>query len=482
MDYSQFLNMHDELSLLAVIVILFLADLFICGDRKSGVPAKSLSVLPVVLIAIQTVYVLLAPKTGTTTFGGMYQLTPMMSIVKGILNVGTLIVFLMAHEWMKRPENKIKQGEFYLLTLCTLLGMYFMISAGHFLMFFIGLELASVPMTALVAYTKKNQESAEASAKYILTALFSSALLLYGISLLYGTCGTLYFDDMAVHLDTSNLVQLMALVFFISGLGFKISLVPFHLWTADTYQGAPTPVTAYLSVISKGSAAFVLFIVLIKVFAPFIDNWNQIFFWIIIISITLANIFAIRQNNMKRFMAFSAISQAGYVVMGVMGGTAEGMTAIVYYIFVYLVANLGIFVIMNIIEQRSGKINISDYDALYDTNPKLAFIMTLCLFSLAGIPPFAGFFSKFFMFMAAFKAGFHLLVFIALVNTVISLYYYLLIVKAMYIKKNDSPVLSFRSDAYTRIGLVLCTIGVVFAGILSGVYQYLDTFAYGLLP
>jgi len=482
MDYSQFLNMHDELSLLAVIVILFLADLFICGDRKSGVPAKSLSVLPVVLIAIQTVYVLLAPKTGTTTFGGMYQLTPMMSIVKGILNVGTLIVFLMAHEWMKRPENKIKQGEFYLLTLCTLLGMYFMISAGHFLMFFIGLELASVPMTALVAYTKKNQESAEASAKYILTALFSSALLLYGISLLYGTCGTLYFDDMAVHLDTSNLVQLMALVFFISGLGFKISLVPFHLWTADTYQGAPTPVTAYLSVISKGSAAFVLFIVLIKVFAPFIDNWNQIFFWIIIISITLANILAIRQNNMKRFMAFSAISQAGYIVMGVMGGTAEGMTAIVYYIFVYLVANLGIFVIMNIIEQRSGKINISDYDALYDTNPKLAFIMTLCLFSLAGIPPFAGFFSKFFMFMAAFKAGFHLLVFIALVNTVISLYYYLLIVKAMYIKKNDSPVLSFRSDAYTRIGLVLCTIGVVFAGILSGVYQYLDTFAYGLLP
>lgn len=482
MDYSQFLNMHDELSLLAVIVILFLADLFVCGDRKSGVPAKSLSVLPVVLIAIQTVYVLLAPKTGATTFGGMYQLTPMMSIVKAILNVGTLIVFLMAHEWMKRPENKIKQGEFYLLTLCTLLGMYFMISAGHFLMFFIGLELASVPMTALVAYTKKNQESAEASAKYILTALFSSALLLYGISLLYGTCGTLYFDDMAAHLDTSNLVQLMALVFFISGLGFKISLVPFHLWTADTYQGAPTPVTAYLSVISKGSAAFVLFIVLIKVFAPFIDNWNQIFFWIIIISITLANIFAIRQNNMKRFMAFSAISQAGYVVMGVMGGTAEGMTAIVYYIFVYLVANLGIFVIMNIIEQRSGRINISDYDALYDTNPKLAFIMTLCLFSLAGIPPFAGFFSKFFMFMAAFKAGFHLLVFIALVNTVISLYYYLLIVKAMYIKKNDNPVLSFRSDAYTRIGLVLCTIGVVFAGILSGVYQYLDTFAYGLLP
>jgi NADH-quinone oxidoreductase subunit N len=482
MDYSQFLNMHDELSLLAVIVILFIADLFVCGDRKNGTAAKSLSVLPVVLLAAQTVYVLLAPKIGGSAFGGMYQLTPMMSVVKAVLNVGTLIVFLMAHVWMQRPENNVKQGEFYILTLSTLLGMYFMISAGHFLMFFIGLELASVPMTALVAFTKKNQESAEASAKYILTALFSSALLLYGISLLYGTCGTLYFDDMAARLDTSNLVQLVALAFFISGLGFKISLVPFHLWTADTYQGAPTSVTAYLSVISKGSAAFVLFIVLIKVFAPFIDNWNLLFFWIIVVSITLANIFAVRQNNMKRFMAFSAISQAGYVVMGVMGGTAEGMTAIVYYIFVYLVANLGVFVIMNIIEQRSGKVNISDYDALYDTNPKLAFIMTLCLFSLAGIPPFAGFFSKFFMFMAAFKAGFHLLVFIALVNTVISLYYYLLIVKAMYIKKNDTPVIPFRSDGYTRTGLAICAIGVVFAGILSGVYQYFDAFAYGLLP
>ena len=474
--------MHDELSLLAVIVVLFLADLFVCGDRKSGVPAKSLTVLPVVLLSLQTLYVFLAPQHEASSFGGMYQITPMMSIMKGVLSIGTLIVFLMAHVWMKRLENLVKQGEFYLLTLSTLLGMYFMISAGHFLMFFIGLELASVPMTALVAFTKKDQESAEASAKYILLALFSSALLLYGISLLYGTCGTLYFDDIAARLDTSNWVQLVALVFFISGLGFKISLVPFHLWTADTYQGAPTTITGYLSVISKGSAAFVLFVVLIKVFGPFIKDWNMLFFWIIIVSITLANIFAVRQNNMKRFMAFSAISQAGYVVMGVMGGTAQGMTALVYYIFVYLVANLGIFAIMNIIEQRSGKTNISDYSALYDTNPKLAFIMTLCLFSLAGIPPFAGFFSKFFMFMAAFNAGFHLLVLIALINTVISLYYYLLIVKAMYIKKNDNPIASFRSDNSTRASLVLCTIGVVFAGIISGIYQYIDTFAYGLLP
>lgn len=482
MDYSQFLNMADELSLLAVIVVLFFVDLFVCGDRKSGVPAKGLSVLPVVLLLLQTVYVVAAPKSSGEAFGGMYLITPMMSIVKAILNVGTIIVFLMAHEWTNRPDNRIKQGEFYLLTLSTLLGMYFMVSSGHFLMFFIGLELASIPMTALVAFTKNDRESAEAAAKYILIALFSSGLLLYGISLLYGTCGTLYFDDMAACLSSANLVQLVALALFVSGLGFKISLVPFHLWTADTYQGAPTTVTGYLSVISKGAAAFVLFIILTKVFAPLIEGWNLLLFWIIIASITVANVFAVRQENIKRFMAFSAISQAGYLVLGVMGGTAQGMTAMVYYLFIYLAANLGVFAIINVVEQRSGKLNISDYNDFYKTNPKLAFIMTLCLFSLGGIPPFAGFFSKFFIFMAGFKAGFPVLVFVALVNTIISLYYYLRIVKAMYINKSDRPIATFKSDGYTQVSLALCTLGVVFAGILSYVYQYFDTFSYGLLP
>lgn len=474
--------MTDELSLLCVIVVLFIADLLFCGDRKSGKPAKGLSVLPVLLLLLQTVFIVAAPKGSAEAFGGMYQTTPMMTVVKAVLNVGTIIVFLMAHEWLRRPENLIKQGEFYLLTLSTLLGMYFMISSGHFLMFFIGLELASVPMTALVAYTKHNQESAEAAAKYILIALFSGALLLYGISLLYGTCGTLYFNDMAARLSSANAVQLTALVLFLSGLGFKISLVPFHLWTADTYQGAPTPVTGYLSVISKGAAAFTLFVILTKVFAPMVQQWDLVLFWIIIITITLANIFAVRQENIKRFMAFSAISQAGYLVLGVMGGTAQGMAAMVYYLFIYLVANLGIFVIINIVEQRSGKLNISDYNDFYRTNPHMAFIMTLCLFSLGGIPPFAGFFSKFFIFMAGFKAGFPVLVFIALVNTIISLYYYLRIVKAMYINKSDTPIATFRSDGCTQVGLALCAIGVVFAGILSCVYQYFDTFSYGLLP
>jgi len=483
MDYSQFLYMHGELSLLAVIVILFVADLFMCPDKRSGKGVYN-TCLPVVLLALHTVLNLLPCCTGTETaeaFGGMYQYTPMMTILKSVLNVGTLIVFLMAHKWLSREENLVKQGEFYQLTLFTLLGMYFMISSGHFLMFFIGLELASVPMTALIAFDKKRYESAEAGAKFILLALFSSALLLYGISLLYGATGTLYFSELGAALDGSFL-SIFGLVLFITGMGFKISLVPFHLWTADTYEGAPTSVTGYLSVISKGAAAFVLFTIFIKVFAQsdLMFSWNTAMYWIVVASITVANLFAIRQNNLKRFMAFSAISQAGYLVLAVMDGTAQGMSALVFYLLVYMVSNLGAFAVITTVEDNSGKINISDYDGLYGTNPKLAFLMTLCLFSLAGIPPFAGFFSKFFVFMAAFNAGYPLLVFIALVNTVISLYYYLLIVKAMYIKKSDSPLATFRSDGYSKAALALCTLGVLILGLGGVFYNYIDLFSYGL--
>ena len=337
-------------------------------------------------------------------------------------------------------------------------------------------------MTALVAFDKCRFESAEAGAKFILLALFSSALLLYGVSLIYGATGTLYFSEIGALLSGNSVLSIFGLVLFISGMGFKISLVPFHLWTADTYEGAPTVVTGYLSVISKGSAAFVLMTVLMKAFGTcaLVETWNVGLFWIIIASITIANLFAIRQKNLKRFMAFSAISQAGYLILGVMDGTAQGMTSLVFYLLVYMAANLGAFVVMTTIEQNSGKIGIDDYDGLYQTNPKLAFLMTLCLFSLAGIPPFAGFFSKFFVFMAAFKAGFHLLVFIALVNTVISLYYYLLIVKAMYIKPNDNPIATFQSDGYTRVALFLSILGVIVLGIGGVFYNYLDLFSYGI--
>lgn len=479
MDYSQFLLLKEELSLILVIVILFVADLFMSPDahKNDGKPVLN-TMLPVVLLTIHTL-ITIVPGPVADAFGGMYHNQPIQSIVKSILSIGTLIVFLMAHEWMRRPDTAIKQGEFYILTLSTLLGMYFMISAGHFLMFFIGLETASIPMAALVAFDKYRHHSAEAGAKYILTALFSSGLLLYGLSLIYGTVGTLYFADIPARL-TGDPLQIMAFVFFFSGMGFKISLVPFHLWTADVYEGAPSTVTAYLSVISKGSAAFVLMAILIKVFAPMVEQWQEVLYWVIIASITIANLFALRQQNLKRLMAFSSISQAGYIMLGVISGSAQGMTSLVYYVLIYMFANLAVFTVITIVALRAGKFTLENYNGLYTTNPKLAFLMTLALFSLAGIPPFAGFFSKFFIFAAAFEGGFHLLVFIALINTIISLYYYLKIVKAMYINKSDEPIAAFRSDNYTRASLAICTLGIVVLSIASVVYQSIDKFSFGL--
>ena len=477
MDFSGILiYMRPEIALIAAIAIAFLYDL-IAGSKAR----KFFNLLVcTVMLACIAACVISFPRESGEIFGGMFSYEPVHSVLKCILAIGTLIVFLQADKWLGREDTEFKRGEFYVLTLSTLLGMYFMISAGHFLMFFIGMELASVPMACLVAFDKYRHNSAEAGAKFILSALFASGLMLYGISFLYGTCGTLYFSDMPAHLDGSAL-QVMALVFFFAGLGFKISLVPFHLWTADTYQGAPTAVTSYLSVISKGSAAFVLMAVLVKVFAPMVEQWQTILWVLIVLSITVANLFAVRQQNLKRFLAFSSISQAGYIMLAVISGTPFGMTSLIFYVLIYLAANLAAFGVISTVEQNSdGKVSMADYNGLYRTNPKLAVVMTLALFSLAGIPPFAGFFSKFFVFASAFDEGFHVLVFIALINTVISLYYYLLVVKAMFINPNNSPIAAFRSDCSTRISLVLCLAGVLLLGIVSSVYDGINLFSFGM--
>lgn len=475
MDYTSiFPLMRAELTLTAILVLVFLYDL-IAGERGH----RWFSAVTCVLLTAQ-VLVNLIPDPEGELFGGMFRYTPMSGVVKSILSIGALIVCLQADQWLQREDTRHKQGEFYILTLSTLLGMYFMISAGHFLMFFIGLELASVPMACLVAFDKYKHHSAEAGAKYILCALFSSGLMLFGISFLYGTTGTLYFDDMAARLTASPLV-ILSMVFFFSGLGFKISLVPFHLWTADAYQGAPTTVTSYLSVVSKAAAAFALFTTLVKVFAPLVEEWQMLLWVVTVLSITVANLFALRQKDLKRFMAFSSISQAGYIMLAVIGGSPLGMTSLVFYVLVYMAANLAVFGVLSTVEQHSGgKVSLEDYNGFYRTNPRLAVMMMLALFSLAGIPPFAGFFSKFFVFTAAFQSGFYVLVFIALLNTVISLYYYLLIVKAMFITPSDEPIATFRSDNYTRLSLALCMAGVLLLGVVSAVYDGINALAFGL--
>ena len=477
MDYSAiFTYMYTEIALIGVTVAALLYDLIAGRRGRKYFHGIMCGVLLLFIGATIFPY----HKETAEIFGGMYIYSPISGIVKSLLAIGTLLVFLQADKWLGQKDTEIKRGEFYVLTLSTLIGMDFMISAGHFMMFFIGLELASVPMACLVAFDKYKHNSAEAGAKFILSALFASGLMLYGISFLYGTTGTLYFDDMTAGIDGSAL-QILSLVFFFTGLGFKLSLVPFHLWTADTYEGAPTAVTSYLSVVSKAAAAFALMVILIKVFAPVVEYWQALLYIVIILSITIGNLFALRQKNLKRFMAFSSISQAGYIMLGVISGTPYGMTTLIFYVLVYMAANLAAFGVINTVEQNSGgKVGMDDYNGLYKTNPKLAVIMTLALFSLAGIPPFAGFFSKFFIFAAAFEQGFHVLVFIALINTVISLYYYLLIVKAMFINKNDTPVATFRSDGSTRISLLLCLAGIIILGLASCIFDGINLYTFGI--
>ena len=472
--------MGPEIVLVLALVIMFVAD-FILHKKESK--SKSLFSLMVALMVISlcgTFCTVGSHSEPVSAFGGLYIATPAVNVMKSILVFGSLIVVLMAQPWVEKTQRLA--GEFYMLLISTLLGMFVMMSSGNFLLFFLGLETASVPLACMVAFDKWKQNSAEGAAKYILVATFSSGVMLYGISFLYAATGTLYFDDVAATISASPLT-IMGLVFFFSGLGFKISLVPFHFWTADTYEGAPTPVTGYLSVISKGAAAITLCIILMKVFQPLVYYWEYMLYIVIVLSITVANLFAIRQSELKRFMAFSSISQAGYIMLAVVGNSQLGVASLTYYVLVYIVANMAVFTVINVVEHRAQPMAngqsltaISAYNGFYQTNPKLSFLMTLALFSLAGIPPFAGMFSKFFVFMAAAEQGSaaaYFVVFVALVNTVISLYYYLLIVKAMYITKTDTPLPTFKSDFNTKAALAICTAGVALFGICSCIYEWI---------
>ena len=475
--------MMPEVTLMAMLVIVFIIDfatahkapIVITDDKTAPSPRPWFNPL---VCAFTLIHILLncCPTEPATAFGGMYATTPMIGVLKTILAFGTLIVFIQARTWLSRPDSTFKEGEFYMLIISTLLGMNMMVSSDHFLLFFLGLEMASVPMACLVAFDKYRHNSAEAGAKFILTATFSSGVMLYGLTFIYADAGSLYFNEVSQHLSATPMT-VMGMVFFFSGLGFKISLVPFHFWTADTYQGAPTTITGYLSVVSKGAAAFALCSILMHVFGVLLEQWQYLLGIVIVLSITIANLFAIRQTELKRFMAFSSISQAGYIMLAVMGDSGMGVTALTYYILVYVVANMSVFTIISAIEERNNGVTDMDaYNGLYSTNPKLAFLMTLALFSLGGIPPFAGMFSKFFVFMAALEQGSawaYLIVFIALINTVISLYYYLLIVKAMYINKSENPLPAFKSDCNTRLALAICTLGVALFGVCSYVYDWI---------
>ena len=474
MDYSQFLLMPQEIGLLLVFLLVFIYDTFMPERTQRYMP-----VFTVIMMALYTIYCFCFPAATGEAFGGMFESNAPTWVMKNILNVGVVLVLLQAVKWTNSDFVSVRRGEFYELTLLTLLGMFLMISARHFLLFVIGLETASLPVAALAAFEKRYYESHEAAAKYIFTAIFSSAIFLLGISFVYGMSGSLYFKDIATALIGNHSALLIAaLAFVIAGVGFKLSLVPFHLWTADVYQGAPTAVTSYLSVISKGAAAFSFLVILAQVFgAAYSQVWEWMLYAVIVLTITLGNLFAIRQRNLKRFLAFSSISQAGYIMLGIIAVNVMGMSSMIYYVLVYIFSNLAAFGVIAAIERQTGRVTMDDYNGLFKTNPWLAFTMMLAMFSLGGIPPFAGFFSKFFIFVGACHQGsvaIYALVLIALVNTIISLYYYLLVVKAMFLRQDDCVIPKFQSHWTERAGLILCVLGIIFIGLVSCIYAYIN--------
>jgi NADH-quinone oxidoreductase subunit N len=404
-------------------------------------------------------------------FGDMFYNTEMIVFQKNILILGAYLISLLCADWLKKTPHL---PEFFMLMLSALLGMFFMISSGNLLMFYLSLELASIPVAAMANFDLDKKRSSEGAMKMILSSAFSSGILLFGISLIYGATGTISFAALPSQLDGSSF-QVLAFIFLFAAFAFKLSIVPFHFWTADVYEGSPVAATSFLSVISKGSIAFVFISALYNVFQPLHNVWYTMLVILSIATMVIGNLFALRQQNIKRFLAFSSIAQVGFILVGMSSNDNAGITSVVYFILIYVFSNLAAFGVASVIAEKTGIEDIDDYKGLYKTNPFLSWILTLALFSLAGIPPTAGFFGKLFLITAgAGKANYGFIIVVAL-NLIISLYYYLRIVRAMFMDKNEQPVEKININPVTKFGLILCAVGVVLVGFLSWIYDYIQS-------
>ncbi len=464
MQTNYFILMHHELIISVTIMVLLMIK--VGSDKLSN--QLVMNVTNGLLLASLLLGFIVQPEGNV--FGDMFYTNGFALLQKNILVAGTLIISLQASTWLKDYEHA---AEFYILLLSTLLGMCFMISSRHFLMFYLSLELSTIPLASLANFDLHLKRSSEAALKLIISSAFSSGLMLLGISFLYGTTGTLGFAEVASAIQLNTPLQLFAFVLIFSGFGFKISAVPFHLWTADVYEGSPVAVTSYLSVISKGAILFVFITILFNVFALYAHSWYYLIVIVSLFTMIIGNLFALRQTNIKRFLAFSSISQVGFILIGLSGGTHSSAASVVYFIVVYIFSNLGAFGVIALVQGLTGKENINDYKGFYQHNKTLSWMLGIALFSLAGIPPVAGFFGKFFLLLSGAEKGAYWLIAIAAINMVISLYYYLNIVKNIFIDKSDTPIQKLPITIQPRIAMIICVIGIIGSGLCGGLYQYI---------
>jgi len=457
-----FILMKSELLVTAIIFILLFIKI------GSGIKNESLLLIIQSLLLINLIAGFFLNNDGSL-FDGMFTTNGLIALQKSILSLGVYLISLLFADWFKKSEH---MPEFFMLMLSALLGMFFMISSGNLLMFFLALEMATIPVAAMVNFDLEKKVSSEAAMKMILSSAFSSGILLFGISLVYGVTGTISFAEMPALLDGSPLM-ILAFVFLFTAFAFKLSIVPFHLWTADVYEGAPFAATSFLSVISKGSVAFIFMATLYKVFEPMQDVWYNMIMLLSIVTMIVGNLFALRQQNIKRFLAFSSIAQVGFILVGMSSNAPIGTASVVYFILIYTFSNLAAFGVAAAIAAQTGKEKIDDYKGLYQSNPFISWVLALALFSLAGIPPTAGFFGKLFLITAGASKGNYGFITIAALNMIVSLYYYLKVVRAVFMEKNEQPIEKINLQSSTKFALIICAAGIVLVGLLSWIYDYI---------
>jgi NADH-quinone oxidoreductase subunit N len=393
-------------------------------------------------------------------FKDMYVLDGMAIFFKILILISTALVLLMSIDYVK--NFRFFRGEYYFLVMMSALGMMFMASAQDLLSVFVTLEFSTFGFYVLVTYLREDERSSEAGLKFFILGVFTAGLLAYGISLVYGETGTLVFSEMTSAPGSYGLAIGFIMIF--AALGFKIGAVPFHSWIPDTYQGAPTPVTAFLSIAPKAAALAILIRMFFVALATFKPMWVLLFVVASIVSMTYGNIVAIAQKNIKRLLAYSGIAQIGTVMIGLAAGTKQGSDAILFFLLTYLFANLGAFAVVVGVSNLIKSDEIEDYNGLNRRSPFLAASMLIFLLSLAGVPPLAGFIGKLYILIAAMEQELYTLIIVGLINIVISLYYYLIVVKKMYINEPTDPS-PLTVSAPLKTAICVCIAGTLLLGV-----------------
>ncbi len=417
--------------------------LLMVGVFRADGASVAVGVLSIVALVVATLALLLLPAGRLVTLGGSFVVDDFARFLKVLTFGGTAAAILMSFDYI--PRGTMRKFEYPVLMLLAACGMGMLVSASDLIALYLGLELMSLSLYVIAAIDRDNTRSTEAGLKYFVLGALSSGMLLYGASLIYGATGQLSFAGIAQAAPQGGLGLTFGLVFLLAGLCFKVSAVPFHMWTPDVYEGAPTPVTAFFAAAPKVAAMAVFVRATMTAFPAVAVQWQQILVFVAIASMALGAFAAIGQSNIKRLLAYSSIGHMGFALVGLAAGTAEGVQGVLIYIAIYVAMTLGTFACVLSMKRANGMVeNISDLAGLARTNPWMAFFFAMLLFSLAGIPPLAGFFAKFYVFLAAIKAGLYTLAVIGVLTSVIGAYYYLAIVKIMYF---DEPHKSFEPMA-----------------------------------